>query len=462
MKKLMILICSLLLGAVPAQADFELAKQYYDAGNFEKAFNEFMAMAKIGDHDAQNNVGIMYYRGEFVPKDRAQAYAWMTLATQYQGYKDDGLNIKIFNKFTDEEKQKATEKYNSLYAQLNDNAIETTLTPSFNGATSRVKEQRRIKAVVAEYPRTMLRNCGAAGDCSGFVDMTFTVDKHGYTRDQRIDFSTNKAFDKPALNALRQWIFEPLMVNGQPADVNGVKVRYKFAVSGTETDEKKLQKMVNAIRDKAVNGDAKDKLTYAYFLEIVPSYSKTLQISDNPNQWYLESSKAGNSYSNYFMGRNILYGNMCEANSSQSLAWLIKAAKLGVDDASYLMAIESFSGARLEKNEEKGFYWLAKAAKTNVFAKVRYAWILSTHPDQSKRNGKLAEQLLENIPENYVDLQSFYEAKAAAAAENNNFVEAIKWQEKAIADAKELGISISFGEAKLAQYKDNKSWLEAI
>ena len=35
-------------------------------------------------------------------------------------------------------------------------------------------------------------------------------------------------------------------------------------------------------------------------------------------------------------------------------------------------------------------------------------------------------------------------------------------QEKAIADAKELGIETSFGEAKLVQYKDNKSWREAI
>jgi TPR repeat protein len=109
------------------------------------------------------------------------------------------------------------------------------------------------------------------------------------------------------------------------------------------------------------------------------------------------------------------------------MGWLLKAAKAGVTDAQYMLAIESFSGARFEKNEDKGFYWLARAANANKAAKIRYAWILATHPDTKRRNGKLASEYLKGVDKNYLDKQSFYQTQAAVAAENNDFKQAVKW-----------------------------------
>ncbi len=77
-----------------AQADFELGLSYYDAKDMAKAYKEFYEAAQYGDYDAQNNVGVMYYRGEHVEKNAVMAYAWMALATQLEIYKTGQSTLK--------------------------------------------------------------------------------------------------------------------------------------------------------------------------------------------------------------------------------------------------------------------------------------------------------------------------------------------------------------------------------
>ncbi|MBL8858809.1 MAG: energy transducer TonB [Planctomycetes bacterium] len=49
----------------------------------------------------------------------------------------------------------------------------------------------------------------------GTVSVIFVVDAQGKTVDPRVEKSTNPAFDKPALDAVRQWKFEPAVKAGQ-------------------------------------------------------------------------------------------------------------------------------------------------------------------------------------------------------------------------------------------------------
>ncbi|RYY73537.1 MAG: TonB family protein [Gammaproteobacteria bacterium] len=439
-------------------ADFELGNTYYAAGNFEKAYKEYLESAQYGDNDAQQNIGAMYYRGEYVPKNKITAYAWMTLAAQNQGYKDKGLNTKIYNKFSDEEKKAADEEYKVLFAKLNNEVIQSNLTPDFVGQTGNTKTQRIIKTVRPEYPRAAIRN----GSYGGMTDVTFTVDKYGITRDQITYYSSDPRFSVAALNAVRKFQFEPLLVNGKPVAINGVKMRFNFRVNDLEYSDKKIAKYIDEARAKASSGSSQDKLTFAYLLETVPSFTKDYKLVDNPNEWYVNAANEGNYSASYFLGRNILYGNMCTSDSAKSMGWLLKAARGGISDAQYLLAIETFSGARFEKNDEKGFYWLSKAAEANKFAKVKYAWILSTHPDEKYRNGKLAQELLQSVDDSHTDKLSLYQSRAASAAETGNFDDAIKWQKKAVEDAKELEIPLTQVGQQLNSYVNNSPWRETI
>lgn len=442
---------------LPAHADFDLGMRYYEEKNFEKAYKEFFEAAQYGDYDSQNNIGAMYYRGEYVQKDIPTAYAWMALAAQTQVYLDQGLHKKIFMRLSDSEKALADAEYKKLIGTYSDQAIERRLTPAFTGQTIGVKDQRPLKRVIPEYPQAMLRQ-----GMSGFVDVIFTIDKYGITRDHAPTYAVSKHFEAATIKALRQFQFEPMKINNKPVAVNGIKIRFNFAIDGRTYDKKKLDKMITERRDKAKTGSGNDKMGFAYFLEAVPSFADDYQLNDNPNQWYIEAANQGSGAASYFLGRNILYGNMCTQNNDQSMGWLLKAAKAGITDAQYMLAIESFSGVRFEKNEDKGFYWLTRATPGSKIAKIRHAWILATHPDPARRNGKLALQYINEIDSDYLDKQSLYQTQAAVAAENGDFKQAIGWQEKALDDARELKLPLNMLEQQLNSYSTQKPWREDI
>ncbi|MEM9102808.1 MAG: SEL1-like repeat protein [Pseudomonadota bacterium] len=63
-----------------SSASFETAMQYYEKGEFEQAYNDFIALAKIGHSQSQFNLAVMYYHGQHVKKNIIEAYAWSQLA----------------------------------------------------------------------------------------------------------------------------------------------------------------------------------------------------------------------------------------------------------------------------------------------------------------------------------------------------------------------------------------------
>lgn len=457
-RKLTLLSALLLtLFSVGSQADFELGMSYYETKEFEKAYKEFFQAAQYGDSDAQNNIGAMYYRGEYVSKNPVNAYAWMALAAQDENHKAAAIHTKILARMSEADKKLAELEYKKLFDQYSTAAIEKKLTPVFTGKTLAVKDQRVIKQVAPRYPSNMLQQ-----QASGFVDVIFTIDKNGITRDHSANYSASKSFEKAAIQALRQFQYEPMKINNKAVDVNGFRMRFTFEIEGSRYDKQKLDKTITDLREKATQGTDSDKLSFAYFLEAVPSFASDYQLNDNPNQWYVNAANQGSGAASYFLGRNILYGNMCAQDSGQSMGWLLKAAKTGVTDAQYMLAMESFSGVRFEKNEDKGFYWLARAAGVNKTAKIRYAWILATHPDAQRRDGKLANEYLAQIEKNYFDQQTYLQTQAAVAAENGEFKQALKWQKAAIKDAQELKLPLLHLEQQLASYTAQQPWREEI
>jgi protein TonB len=49
----------------------------------------------------------------------------------------------------------------------------------------------------------------------GVVSILFVVDSSGRVSGPRVEKSTHAAFEKPALDAVRQWRFEPAVKGGQ-------------------------------------------------------------------------------------------------------------------------------------------------------------------------------------------------------------------------------------------------------
>lgn len=458
----MILIVLLAVSGA-AQADFELGMKYYAQANFEKAHREFKQAAKFGDSSAQYNLGVMYYRGEFVARDPIQAYAWLALAAQESEYLEQGLHLKIYKSFSDEQKKLADLAYQEIFRQFSSAAIEESLQPVLLDQKPLSSKVRILKQKNSYYPQSMLRD-----DRSGHVDLFLTIAKDGRTRDHVVYFSTDKAFVKPALEAVKTWQFEPAVIDGKPVEVHGHKVRYSFIIDDMKYDEARINKTMSAQREKALAGKSSDQFLYGFFLDVLPTFTgfKPRAGSDeNANKWYLLAAKNGDVVSSYFLGQNILNGNMCIPEPDKGMAWLLKAASRNMIDAQYLLALELLSGARVQKNQDQGMYWLNKAASGNSIsscpAKLRLAWILATHPNKDQRDGALALSHLQAIDKDYQDKQTYYRTAAAVYAENGDFEAATQWQEKALSDAKSLDLPMDALREQLLSYQNKQALRDA-
>ena len=63
------------------------ADQYYEAGDYKKAFKTYFKLAKMGVSHSQGRVSQMYASGEGTKLSLTEAYAWSVLAAQ-RGAKD--------------------------------------------------------------------------------------------------------------------------------------------------------------------------------------------------------------------------------------------------------------------------------------------------------------------------------------------------------------------------------------
>lgn len=447
-----------------AHADFELGMKYYEQANFEKAFREFDQAAKLGELSAQFNLGVMYYRGEFVAKDAVRAYAWLALAAQNTEFKERGLHLNIYKDLNDEQKKFADRLYQEIFTEFNAETIAKNMVPIYTGASSISSRLRSIKNVNPRYPQSMLRE-----GKTGWVDLFFTVTKEGTTRDHEVYYSSDQAFSNVVLHAVRQWQYEPTIIAGKASEVHGVKIRFHFRITGDSFDEAKIEQILLEKKQKADSGNANEQFFYAYYLDVLPSftqYKPKAVLDDNANKWYQLAAQNGSAISSFFLGQNVLNGNLCVPDPKKSMAWLLKAASQNIIDAQYLLAQELLSGARLQKNEDQGMYWLSKAANGkssgNMTARLRLAWVLATHPNKEIRNGTLALSYFNSIDEDHKDKQSYYRTAAAIYAENADFDAAEKWQKKALSDAKSLELPLAPLNAELQSYQSKQALRDTL
>jgi TPR repeat protein len=99
MKKLFTTLCltlTLLLGSASMSwsADFQKGLAAADRGDFATALREWKPLAEQGDATAQYNLGVMYDKGQGVPKDYKTAVKWYKLVAE-QGYAVAQSNLGV-------------------------------------------------------------------------------------------------------------------------------------------------------------------------------------------------------------------------------------------------------------------------------------------------------------------------------------------------------------------------------
>ena len=107
--------CDYLLSKfLPGDFDFCLAAQYWRDGKREKAAEMLQLAAGWGNKGAQTALGVAYFNGDGIARDRALGLAWLALAAERQAPTASGLYVSARGKVDADEYERAI----ALYQQM--------------------------------------------------------------------------------------------------------------------------------------------------------------------------------------------------------------------------------------------------------------------------------------------------------------------------------------------------------
>ena len=84
-QKTSVILSLLLLSSGYAWAGFFEGFEYFEAGKYEQALDEFRPLAEEGNAFAQLYLGIMYDKGYGVPRDSGKAVKWWRMSAEQGG-----------------------------------------------------------------------------------------------------------------------------------------------------------------------------------------------------------------------------------------------------------------------------------------------------------------------------------------------------------------------------------------
>lgn len=94
------------------------------------------------------------------------------------------------------------------------------LTPAF--AQNKTEPPVPVRTVAPEYPNELRRD-----GVSGLVMVKCSIDEQGNVTGTEVEKSSNVAFEKPAVEAVKKWKFKPAKQDGAPITIK-VSIPIKF------------------------------------------------------------------------------------------------------------------------------------------------------------------------------------------------------------------------------------------
>lgn len=396
---------------------FEQGMSYYKGEQFVEAYQVFDSLAQLGNERAQFNIGVMHLRGEHFEQDLPEAWAWMKVA-QSNGFDSAGGALgAIESRLTQDELTYAHSRFDMLMEQYGNDAITKRLLPTYENRNANISPSRANYVHQPIYPRNMLRR-----GQSGYVDLQYVVGKDGSPRYFNVIYSTDRAFQGAALEALKRSRFEPSHSAEQSTLTFGQRYRYIFTFEENVLKIDELNDFLAEGRHAAYEGGSQEKLSFAYNLTAMQSSYRSLEgfesINwDNPGDWFAKAAQDGSALAKYQLGLRTLRGDQCDIDYSKSLFWLTRAAAENVLDAQFALGYELLVGLRFDQDNEEATRLLHQAADQGLSpAQALLAWLLVTHPSDNFRSTEKAAQYFSEIDfGSFNDQRSYYETATALA-----------------------------------------------
>ena len=430
MKTLLTLLS--LLFVTNLRADFNSAIDAYGSGNFESAFNQFMSMASVGEKRSQFNLGVMYYQGQYVPKDINKAYAWLKLATDGEIFIKSEKDTFEIVRAEIKDLEPAENEYEIISKQYSTQVIINKLYPEIVQPTN----GNSFLAIPVDIVQPKYPKQAAMRGVQGWTRFRFDVDAHGVPRNiQLIEAVPKRTFEKNSRKAISKWRFlAALDMNGNPAPQSNLLYTMQFMISGAPPIELK-EGIYETNMEFAKKGDLQAQYNIGF-------WEKKLDVSkgkENPNEWFLKAAVQGHPHAQYELGKSLIFGNGCIQDKAKGVEWLTRSAHNGQTDAKQLLAIVATKVKTLDSHKE-AIALLKDVDEKHLSAttKLNYAWLLATSPFKEVADPKKSLDIVNSMSRiTFNDDITLYEIKAAAYAAMGKFEKARSYQEDALEEAED-------------------------
>lgn len=448
--KQIITVLALMFNCV-AYGDFLDAGEAYEQTDYSTALKEYQALAKLGHHEAQHNLAVMYFLGQGTEKNPAQAFAWAGLAKASKDSKLQDLQGKIKSNLNAEQLSEAQQLAQTLQNQYGSEAIKKLWAPpetktgqqtSNNSSLTFNSSDYTVTAIERKapyYPKSALRK-----GIQGWVKAAFEIHPDGsLRRPVIIDSFPEGEFDETTLKAFRGFRF----------DVDFKQGIEPYPVSGTQTmqfrigrDAKKYQdlyeKRINELQTLADKGhpDAHFYLAMA-FDENSPVTTASGAPADQLliNKHLFKAAQSGQVDAQYHLGYNLYSGKDNYQDKDKGIRWLMLAAEKNHPQAARRLSLIFKTNPKMNHTEHPPQYWMAQAAEAgDLDAQLDYAEWLSVNSDDTAEI-QYALTLLDNYADDRPETVLWYQTAARLYKKSDKPRKAEKYRKKAQNLAKKLG-----------------------
>ena len=111
------LMLSLMLAGPAGASDFATALDAFKRGDVLSALEDFHTLADRGNPKAQLKLGLIYAKGQGVPRDLAQAHMWFALAAD-QGSSPASQNLDLLSLWLTPEQRAEAERLTTEWRAL--------------------------------------------------------------------------------------------------------------------------------------------------------------------------------------------------------------------------------------------------------------------------------------------------------------------------------------------------------
>jgi TPR repeat protein len=434
-----------LLSGAAARADFQAALTDYNAGHYEAARAQFLALAELGDCSSQFNLGAMALQGQGGPRDAASAAGWLEAAAangcqQLVGNRLPALTAKL----TADEARAAA----AVVARYGPDALraEGVINPEFTCSDG-------IAATVASTPTPEYPRQAALRHEAAIVITALTIGADGHGRDPEILLSLPQ--DGFAAAAVEAWF------NSQFTPASRAAQRVESRLEGRTVFELTDATLTNAAPLKAARtaADGGDPAA-RYMVGLIATLDPSLGISSaRGGALLLGAAHDGDPQAQYWVGSQLRASAACHPRADGAV-WLRHAADGGSAAAQLVLASDLLRGTPSGEQVAQAHALLARAAGSDsYYVRKHVVALLAASPVAAIRDppGALSVALKLAGGDVQSDPQMF-ESVAAAYAANGDFHKAVAQQDLALSKANDLGWNTRAMSERQNAYRRNEPW----